>query len=311
MGVRRLHLYLYEAPVPVVLLPAAWAALSRHRHPSDAVVVAGLAAPPLLYMFYWHSGFFLGPRFYYGAVPWLAIALARSAQWLWRLARRPAWRRWNAPWLVGTAGATVVLWSVFGLVPDRFASYRDSFPTFKRHPETALTRAGVTRALVLVPESWGSRTVADLWALGGQPGLVERAYRRADLCELAEFVQRARDGNLTGRALDDSLQRFASAPAAPLVRDWPDPTLRLRPNASVPERCRSELARDQNGFTVYGNLAWLNAVGLDRGVIFARDFFERDSELLRHYPDWPVFRYAPPPGRPDALPVLSRVVETQ
>jgi hypothetical protein len=305
MAVRRLYIYLYETPIPVLALLGVWAAVARHRHRSDQILLAGIVATPALYFFYWHSGFLFGPRFYYGAVPWFAIGMARSASWLWMRARRasPALGLRGA---TAGAGAVVVLWSVFGMVPDRFAIYRDSFPTFKRHPEVALLASGIRRAVVFVPESWGSRTVATLWSLGAQPGLVERVYRKVDACDLANLVARVRTEHLTAAALDDTLERFAALEMpAPPVRDWPDRTLRLRPRQSLPVNCRVELERDQAGFTVFGNLAWLDAVGLDRGIVFARDLYDQDPELLNRYAGWPVFRYAPPAGRPDALPVLT------
>lgn len=307
MAVRRLYIYLYETPVPVLALVALWGVLARHRHRSDEIVLIGAVAAPVLYLFYWHSGFFLGPRFYYVAVPWLAIALAKAARWLWARTRR-APRALGLDWAIGAAGVVVLAWSLLGMVPDRFQTYRDSFPTFKRHPEDALASKGITRALVLVPESWGSRLVAELWARGAQPGLVERVYRHADACDLAEFVAAADSAGLHDVALNQGLERFIrERPPAPLVRDWPDHTLRLRPRPAMPPACRAELARDQAGFTVYGNLMWLDPIGLDRGIVFARDMFERDPELLRVYAGWPVFRYAPPPGQPDALPQLSQV----
>jgi len=71
--------------------------------------------------------------------------------------------------------------------------------------------------------------------------------------------------------------------------------------------CRAELERDLDGFTVYGNLAWRNPVMLDRGIIFARDRHERNTELFARYPGWDVWRFAPPPGQPNGLPVLLRV----
>jgi len=75
----------------------------------------------------------------------------------------------------------------------------------------------------------------------------------------------------------------------------------------MPTECRIELERDLRGFALYGSLAWRNAVGLDTGIVFARDLFERNGWLYDRYPDWQVWRYAPPPGQPDAPPVLTRV----
>jgi hypothetical protein len=67
------------------------------------------------------------------------------------------------------------------------------------------------------------------------------------------------------------------------------------------------LTRDRDGFTVFANLGWRNDVDLDSGIVFARDLFERNDALLTRYRGWDLWRWAPPPGQPDALPVLVRL----
>ena len=170
VAIQRLHIYLYEWPIPALLPLAVWALVAKHRHPADLVVAIGVAAAPVLYALYWHSGFYLGPRFYYVAVPFLAITTARG----WRWARRLAWRAdshlLHADASLIAAAVIVLVWGWLSFVPARFASYRGSLPSFKLHPEQILEAAGPGRALVLVDESWGSRVVAELWALGALPG---------------------------------------------------------------------------------------------------------------------------------------------
>jgi hypothetical protein len=41
--------------------------------------------------------------------------------------------------------------------------------------------------------------------------------------------------------------------------------------------------------------------------VFARDLNTRNEALLARYPEWEVWRWAPPEGQPDAAPVLSLV----
>src|SRR3970040_549501 len=91
VAIRRLHLYLYEWPIPALLPLALWGVLGRQRSVRDLIVGVGVVAAPLLYFFYWHSGFYLGPRFFYVAVPWLVLGTARAWVWAWVRARR--WRR--------------------------------------------------------------------------------------------------------------------------------------------------------------------------------------------------------------------------
>ncbi len=309
VAIRRLHIYLFEWPIPALLPLVLWAALGRHRSERDLLVALGLASLPVLYFFYWHSGFFRGPRFYYGMTPWLVIGTARSWNWLWALAGRVPDRivRWRPA--LGAAAGMVLVWGWVGLVPSRIEQYRTELPTLKLHPERQLGDRDAEEALVLVTTSWGSRIVADLWALGVTPGLAERAYRWLDACDLDRLRRRVRTDRLSTEDLSAELERMIQSrpSAAPPVQHWPDPTLRLERRTTMPAHCRVEMERDLRGFTTFGNLAWRNAIGLDRGPVFARDLFERNDVLRSHYQGWQVWRYAPAEGDPDGLPVLVRL----
>lgn len=309
VAVRRLHIHLFEWPVPALLPLALWAVAARRHGPSNVVLAAGVVAAPVCYSFYWHSGFYPGPRFYYIAAPFLILATARAWRWAWvratRLPRAPI--RWD----VALASATVIVFilGTFTLLPSRWAAYRDQLPSLKRHPERALADAGVDHALVLVPESWGSRIVTNLWALGAPPGLVERVFRRADACDLHLLGVEARRTGLDAGHLTDRLEellRQTVVPAQP-VAGWPDPALHMRSRDSIPEACQVEMRRDLEGITLYANLVWRNPVLLDSGIIYARDLFEHNEVLLAQYAGWPVWRYAPPPGEPEAPPVMTQV----
>ena len=308
VAIRRLHLYLYEWPIPALLPLALWGVLGRQRSVRDLIVGVGVVAAPLLYVFYWHSGFYLGPRFYYAAVPFLAIGTARAWRWGWAVARRARPVRIRADVAFAAATGIVLLWGWVGVLPARASVYRATRATLKSHPERQLHDLGVRRALVLVPESWASRTVVRLWAMGVDPGLVERAYRRFDTCDLYAFTE---DAERSGRTPREIALRLAvtmdTVRTPPPLTTWPDPTVRLRPGSTPPEPCQVELRRDLAGFTLYGHLAWRNPVGLDSGVVFARDLYQRNHRLLARYPGWDVWRYAPEAGAPEAPPALSRV----
>ena len=307
VAIRRLHIYMYEWPVPALLLLAVWALAARHRSRSDLVVAVGLVAAPLLYFFYWHSGYHLGPRFYYAAAPMLVIGLARAWRWAWVLSKRAgsALLRWDVALV--TAALVVLVWGWVGLFPARVDVYRHGLRTFKLHPERQLEELGVKQALVIMPGSWGSRIAVDLWGLGAPPSAVEQAYRQIDACDLHHFVQRARSADYSvERVLVglDSLEA-ATPDSVPHVEGWPDPTLKLIPGRALADDCLQEMRRDLGGFTLYGYLAWRNPIGLNSGLVFARDRFEENDELLPLYEGWEVWRFAPPTGQPNALPVLT------
>jgi hypothetical protein len=203
----------------------------------------------------------------------------------------------------------VFLLSGISLMPSRWASYRTQLASLKRHPERALADAGVRQALVLVPESWGSRIITNLWALGAPPGLVERAFRRIDACDLHLLGTEARRASLDGQHLVERLERELRETTAPVqpVANWPDPTLRMRSRETIPEACQTEMRRDLDGIALYAPLVWRNPVGLGSGIIYARDLFEHNEVLFARYDGWPLWRYAPPAGEPDAPPVMTLV----
>jgi hypothetical protein len=311
-AVRRLHIYLFEWPIPALLPVAVWALFARHRHPSDFPIAVGILAGPALYFFYWHSGFYPGPRFYYLIAPLLVIGTARAFLWgaTWVRARAPRSGavRWDAA--LAAAGVIAVVWGAASLTPARLRAYRTDFlPALKHHPERELANRGVNRALVLVPESWGARILVDLWTLGIRPGLAERSYRWLDACELDRFADEMREAQLPPRQAEERLEYLMESvsTAAPPVRDWPDPTLRLRGGAMLPFGCQRELSRDLAGFALYGTVAWRNAVGLDKGIVFVRDLYEHNDRLLDRYPEWELWRLAPPTSDPTGPPVLTRL----
>lgn len=307
-AVRRLHLYLYEWPIPALLPLGVWAVFGRQFSRRDLLVGVGIAAAPVLYFFYWHSGFYPGPRFYYAAAPFLVIGTARACAWAWRAARRRTTTAWHFDVGLVVGALAILLWGAVGILPLRLDVYRTGLATLKLHPERELAARGVHRALVLIPESWGARTEVRLWTIGVRPGLAERAYRRLDTCDLFEFVLRAERARWSGAVATDSLRAImdTAGTAPPMLTQWPDYTIRLRPGSPAPA-CQVELRRDLQGFTLYGNLAWRNAIGLHSGLVFARDLFDRDSLLYAQYPGWPLWRYAPPPGKGEAAPVLTEL----
>ena len=310
VAMRRLNLFLYEWPIPALLPLGLWALAGRQRRAADAIVAIGFLAVPALYFLYWHSGFYPGPRYYYAAAPFLVIGTARAWRWGWRLARRS-----NRPWWRGdvalvAAAVVVLIWGWVGVLPARFAVYRTGLSTLKLHPERELAARGVRQAVVIVPERWGSRLIASLWELGIRPGLAEPAYRWLDTCELYLFIEATRTAHLTADETTRRLEALvqASPVPAPQLGTAPDETLHLRGDRPLDPACRRELQRDAAGFTLFGYLAWRNPIGLNSGIVFARDLYERDAELFAHYPGWAIWRYAPPAGGPaDAPPVLTVV----
>jgi cytochrome b len=310
VAMRRLHLFLYEWPIPALLPLGLWAIAGRQRRLADAIVVVGLLAVPALYFFYWHSGYYPGPRFYYAAAPFLVIGTARAWRWGWGLARRSFRPWWRGDVALVSAAVIVLIWGWAGVLPARFAAFRTGLATLKLHPERDLAARSMGQALVIVPERWGSRLVVSLWELGIRPGLAERAFNWLDACDLQRFVDAARATHLSAEEATRRVEAAmrASPVQVPRSPGSPDETLHLRTDRPLDPACQREVQRDQAGFTLFGYLAWRNAIGVRSGLVFARDLYDRNAELFARYPGWAVWRYAPPASDPTALPVLTQVV---
>lgn len=312
-ALRRMHIYFYEWPIPALLPLALWALLARSHDKSDLIIAVGMVAVPVLYFFYWHSAFYPGPRFYYGAAPFVVIGTAKALLAFRHWARRSNSHHFHWELCAATAAVVVFVWSAGWLFPDRVRSYGESFPSLKVHPERALQERGVEQALVLIPESWGSRVIVRLSGAGVAYGAVERAYRSVDTCTLHELAERVTVDKLSASEVTSALRALTESVAEvpPKVVGAPDETIRLWPGRPVSEACLVEMNRDSAGFGLFGVVGWRNEIGLDKGIVYARDLFEQNEELLDLYPGWQVWRYAPPPEAPEAPPVLQLIQDTE
>lgn len=171
---------------------------------------------------------------------------------------------------------------------------------------------GVSNALILVRESWGTQLVARLWALGVPRTETEGLYRGVDTCILDHAVSRVEQAGLRDTTAMQAL--------LPLLRDSsrvvktdlsPDRTERMLPGIKYSALCARRLEEDRQGFTL---LAPLHA--LDKGSnVYARDLHARDSLMISEYRDRPVYLLrpsslqigAPLELRPVSLDSLRRV----
>src|SRR5690606_5185843 len=104
------------------------------------------------YWAYWHDGFFLGPRFLFPLLPSLIVWSARFPARLHdRLSGRDAWTGARAALIAG------VVLSLVNVAAVRAPSYRSGLTSMRFDTEREAARAGVSNALVLIKESWGTR----------------------------------------------------------------------------------------------------------------------------------------------------------
>ena len=299
----RLSRYLFEWPIPGVLLIVA--GLIAIDHPSRwDVLLAGLIACFLLaYGAYWFDGFFSGPRFLFTAVPAFVYFAARALISTTAAVPRPILRR-----VVLLIVPLCVLLSWAG--PDGVSSargrvkmYREQRTKLKTDIEGQLARAHLRSAVVFVNEGWRGRIQARLRVLGVSQFRADRVLNTVDACAL----QTALDAEDTLRAPNDSaragrvIERASAFGVAALQEGaQADQTIALVPGSRPTAKCLWEFQRDKElgGTLAYALFLAHQRVGKDGriggDVIFVRDLGERNEMLRQRFADRTWYRYRVP-----------------
>ena len=308
LDLHQVDAYLFDAPFPVLVLVAvAFVAARRRLEARDAVPVAGAAALVGLLFFYWHRDVFYGPRFLFTAVPWMVVLVARGLVLLRRSGREilPGVTSGHAA-VFGFAGA--MLLGLVTVTPGRLVAYRRATPVFDLHPDRDAKRAGLSHAVVVIPDGWGSRLIVRMWALGVPAPRSTRLYAAIDACGLEQALDHAALDGRGGAALVATLDSLAAL-GRPGVRSGAtlDPNLRLPAAGALAPACRAELARDSAGMLAFAPFLYLNRPTLDGDVVWARDLGTWNAALFARYPDRSLYRYsARQPGETPAFTPLGR-----
>jgi hypothetical protein len=187
--------------------------------------------------------------------------------------------------------------SAVSIVAVRAPGYRNIVTSMRLDVAREARTAGVSNALVLVKESWGSRLVARMWALGVSRPLAERIYWNSDACRLeltlgelessrsvsavrvaavgaasdAMAIERRLLPLLTDSALIDRSSRSAGLEA-------------MVPGRAPPAHCTSQREMDRRGSS------HLLAFKLVRdGNVYVRWIPGREAEASGLYPGRPVY----------------------
>jgi len=282
----RLQSYLFETPFPS-LLPAVGALfLATTASKLDRVLLWSAGLLLLGYFAYWHDGFYLGPRFLFPLMPVIAL-------WSGRFLAEVRERTGAGEFPVRVATYTLLAGAAIGMVvslPVRVRQYAGGLTSMRLDYTGPAARAGVSNALILVRESWGTQLVARLWALGVPRSETELLYRSVDTCILEQRVRQLEQAGTWGTGVMGTL--------APLLKDSarvektilsPDRTERMLSGTFYPPDCLQRIAEDRAGFTL---LAPLHA--LDQGSnVYARDLHARDTLLVAEYPNRPIYLLRP------------------
>ena len=262
-----LSLYLFEVPLPLVLLVGAYFATGK-RSAGEWLLFAWCVAPVFANLFYWHHGLFMGPRMLADVgVFWAALSVVSVVGLVRGL---PAQLRVAGKYSPRTfALATVLTAGVFGaimLLPDRLQSYHVT-----AEQRALLDAPEVTApALVFVHGGWTSRIGVRLAAHGMRLDSVETALRQNATCRVHTFADSFASGGKAALRLD-----FAPrAQQLPQVAEIA-PGNRIRVVATEPltAACAAQINADEAGVIDVTPFVWQGDLpGLKgRGPLFVRD----------------------------------------
>jgi hypothetical protein len=294
----RFNRFLFEWPIPgMVVVCATFAMLRRATH-WDTLLL-GLAAAFLLgYWAFWGHGFHDGPRFLFPVVPVFILAAARLPEAAARLTgTRQRVMRTLVPACV--LGAWLLPLG-FTSVPGRLSALRAQRGKLKVDIAAEVGRAGLTNALVLVPESWHERLTARLRALGVRPFDAEHLVNAFDGCVLQSELDAA-DGSASAdtAALRARIRARAAAagPTVPMPDRLSETRIVRAPGGPDTPRCRDEAAADMAAimpYAIFLREQRIDAAGHLAGpVIFAREFGPRDTLLRAEFGTRQWYRYKP------------------
>ena len=298
----RLDVYLFEWPVPVVLLAVITLLLVRAPSAWDLLAAALIVVWLVGYSLYWHDGFWVGPRFLYPTIPlWVLFAVRAPAL-------VAAWAR--EPLVARAAHAFIPLCLVVSLLSPaettgarlRAAQYHDSLRELRVDIAAEARDAGLTNALVFVHEGWGARLMARMWALNTARGDAERLLARSDACAL-EMQLLWEESPPPADSATRTARLWATTPdaARATLHARPelsaDPTLRFADGAPFTAQCRENVIADTAGVALYPPFLAENHVDagghLTGDVIYVRDLGAHDAALLREYGSRVWYRWVP------------------
>lgn len=155
--------HLFGWPFYLTLALAAVPFVAGRGNRWDALFAASALSVIAAYVFYWTPGVMYGPRYYYVAIPWLALLTARGLEELYRWPLRLPWIAPSdrlAALLVPTLlGAALLIYNLRVYLPAQVPIYH-GYNFSSAASIDAVQRAGIHHALIFVasnpPGQWWS-----------------------------------------------------------------------------------------------------------------------------------------------------------
>ena len=278
---------LLETPVSLVLVAAAYLALTTRLASGVSVVAAWALLPVFSHALYW----FHAPRMLFEAASaWVLLAVLAVAE---AHERAGPVVRAGMRWAVVTS----LLVAAVAFAPTRMRSHAWTDETLTR---IMIPEGSADGAIVFVHGAWDERLAAMLQASGMRGDSIQPIVRRNDTCQLHEYaVARLAGVAATDLPAIDSEQTPAPPEGLAALQSLRGSVVWRGEGAPWPEACVRELLADRFGSVALAPLLWQGDLpGLERGrPMFVRDFGPERNETVRaSFPGRPSFVWSYPAG---------------
>ena len=302
----RFNRFLFEWPLPGLLVVCAVLARLRRSTRWDALLLGLLATFLAGYAAYWHNGFFDGPRFLFPVAPVLILYAARAPE----AAAQAAHETWRRVGRLVVPACVACAWLVplsFSSVPGRLGAQRGQRTKLKTDVAAQASAAGLENALVLVREPWRGRLLARLRGIGVLQFDAERVVNEVDACALQIALDESDIVGLNDPAARRArvLSRARSAGRASIQPGViAESRVARAPGGPVTPRCRDEAAADTSGTMPYAMFLREQHVARDGrlggDVVWARTLGPRDTLLRGEFGARRWYLYKPGRSQNDA-----------
>jgi 4-amino-4-deoxy-L-arabinose transferase-like glycosyltransferase len=285
-------------PVPAMVLVVVSLALMRRATVWDRLLLAILGGMLLGYLSYWSESSFFGPRFLITVAPIFLLYIARLPRALRERIKSPIER---------TAVALLIpIWIIIAwdtpAKEGRLYGVHELARLYNMHAQSgppiveAVARAGITKAVIFIPEGWHARLTARLRALGMRPLIAEQIVSQEDACTLQQYLD-ATD-QLPASVSRDDRQRIVvqgtekTIAGRKLADQQPSDQLSLVPERQLTAICLDEFARTTSLGVSLAEMLPHQEIGPNgelTGVVYARDFGARNERLKSRFGDRPWY----------------------
>lgn len=282
--------YCFESLFPALFPVAIFLILKNKFKTEDHILILGFILTPLVYLFYWHTDVFLGPRFFFESLIFFIPLTARVLIIAYQKTKNLSFA--NLPLqLVFIATICISLgYFISFSFPNRLLTYNIAFPSFKFDLQEKLKEKDINEGIVFVKVSWGSRMISLMRNKLLPQNLVEEAYKSLGHCELYKWLQKNYYNNSQSEQIIELTNLIQDK--SRVLRTLPfgnKDTASFRLPINISEECKNEFFYDHLGFTIYIPHFLINSFARNSRLIIAKDLRQFNSLLADKHPDLPVY----------------------